>query len=363
MDSNELDQQPKKKKRWKKVVLIIIAVILLLLLLAAAVAVIWVNGLLNLINKTDGTMGTMSSSEMDAFLQDNTDPSDPDFTGDVVDPTDVTWETTPQIEQGPNLINILLIGSDTRKPGYRARSDTMILCTLNKAEKTLTMTSFMRDMYVQIPGHADNRINVAYAFGGMSLLNQCMEKNFGVQVDGNFAVEFESFKDVIDVLGGVTINLTKTEANYMKRESLWEYEDRQKTDLDFVEGANHLNGAEALTYARIRSIGPSDFGRTQRQRNVMTAAFNQCKNLSVTELYSLLEQVLPLLTTDLDNATILSYAAQVIPMMSELTIVTERIPVDGAYKNAWVSGMSVLIPDLEANRQVLNEFLTDETAE
>lgn len=360
METNDKELQP--KKRWKKVVLIIICIILLLLLLIGTVGALFINGLLNRINKTDGTMSTMSSSEMDAFLQDNTDPSDPDFTGEVLDPTDVTWEDTPQIEAGPNMINILLIGSDTRTPGIRARSDTMILCTLNKSAKTLTMTSFMRDMYVQIPGHAANRLNVAYAFGGMSLLNQAMEQNFGVTVDGNFAVEFNGFKDVIDAIGGVTINLSKTEANYMSRPALWPAEDRKYTDMQFEEGPNHLNGTEALTYSRIRSIGPADFGRTLRQRNVMTAAFNKCKNLSVSEIYSLLDTILPMMTTNLSNSEILSYAAQTIPLLSDLTIVTERIPADKAYKNAWVSGMAVLIPDLDASRELLSKILTDEIA-
>ena len=229
LEEKEMEKQPKKK--WKKVLVIVICIILLLLLLLVVSFFLFINGLLDKINKTDGTLSTMSSSEMEAFLQDNTDPSDPDFTGEVIDPTDVTWETFPELEQGPNMINILLIGSDTRTPGVRSRSDAMILCTLNKAEKTLTMTSFLRDMYVQIPRHADNRINVAYALGGMSLLNQCMEKNFGAQVDGNFAVEFESFKKVIDTIGGVTINLTKTEANYMNKPSLWTSEEKENTDL------------------------------------------------------------------------------------------------------------------------------------
>lgn len=360
MEANENTTAP--NKRWKKIVIIIICIILLLLLLIGTVGALFINGLLNRINKTDGTLATMSSSEMDAFLQDNTDPSDPDYTGEVVDPTDVTWEDTPEIEVGPNMINILLIGSDTRTPGARARSDTMILCTLNKSKKTLTMTSFMRDMYVQIPGHAANRLNVAYAFGGMSLLDQAMEKNFGVTVDGNFAIEFNGFKDVIDTIGGVTINLSKIEANYMSRPALWSAEDRQHTDMTFEEGPNLLNGTEALTYARIRSIGPADFGRTLRQRNVMTAAFNKCKNLGVSQIYSLLETILPMMTTDLSNSEILGYAAQVIPLLPELTIVTERIPADNAYKNAWVSGMAVLIPDLDSSRETLNKILTDEVA-
>ena len=216
MEHTENPQKPKKKNGWVKILLIVLACILLLAVLAVAIAGIFLGRWLNLINKTDGTQSTMSSSELEEFLQNNTDAFDPDFTGEVLDATDVTWDTEPEIiDEGPNVINILLIGSDTRELGVRARSDTMVLCTLNKSAKTLTLTSIMRDMYVQIPGSADNRINVPYAIGGMELLNKTLEKNFGVKVDGNFAVEFDSFKDVIDLIGGVDINLTKAEVDYM----------------------------------------------------------------------------------------------------------------------------------------------------
>ena len=132
---------------------------------------------------------------------------------------------------------------------------------------------------------------------------------------------------------------------------------------NLTAGLNHMNGAEALAYSRNRTTGMSDFSRTERQRNVLTAIFNKCKNLSVAQLYKLMEQVLPMLSTNMDNMTILRYAAQAAPLLSGLTLQTQRIPVDGAYRSAWVSGMAVLMPDLEANRQVLREILTDEIAE
>ena len=204
-------------KRGKKALLIVVSILVIVLLLLAlgfgvGFGVIW--DLLNNINRVGETESTMSSSELQEFL-DNQEPEESIY-DEVVDPTDITWETEPEIiDNGPNIINILLIGSDTRVPGAPARSDTMILCTLNKERKTLTLTSFMRDLYVQIPGASPNRMNVPYVFGGIDRLNKTLERNFGIQVDGDFAVEFDSFKDVIDLIGGVTINLTKAEANYM----------------------------------------------------------------------------------------------------------------------------------------------------
>lgn len=347
------NQKEKKSGTGKKIVLIIIAILLLLLLLAAVFGIVYLNGMMNLINRTDGTLKPMSSSEMEEFLQQNTDAYDPDFTGETLDPTDVTWatETTDPVLQGENIINVLLIGQDRRAGEYRARSDSMILCTVNKSQKTLTLTSFMRDMYIPIPGYRDNRINVSYVFGGMSLLDQCLLESFGVEVDGNFEVDFDGFTGVVDMVGGVDINLTSTEVNYMSN--------KVPGGSSLKAGINHLNGEQALFYARIRKIGNADFGRTERQRNVITSVAEKCRHMSVSQLHTLLENILPLMTTDMTNAQILNYAAQVIPLLPDLKIVTQRIPVDGGYKSAWISGMSVLVPDLEKNRQVLVETIMD----
>lgn len=347
-------EQQKKKKRWPRILLIVLCCVLALVLLLLIIAAVFVFRWLNMINRTDGYLEPMSSSEMEAFLQDNTDPSDPDFTGEVLDPDDVTWETVPEIQQSDHVVNILLIGSDTRTTGARARTDSMILCTFNKENKTLTMTSFMRDMYVQIPGYQDNRINAAFVFGGIQLLNKTIEKNFGIQIDGNFVIEFDGFEDVIDTIGGVEITLTQAEANYMNTYG----EPTSKMKGSFVAGTTRLAGVDALTYARMRKID-SDFNRTQRQRTVMLAAYEQCKDLSLTQLYRLLDKVLPLMTTDMSNSEIMGYAADILPIMSELKIETQRIPADGTYSFAWIRNMSVLMPNLEANRKLLKEIMSD----
>lgn len=126
----------------------------------------------------------------------------------------------------------------------------------------------------------------------------------------------------------------------------------------FTAGKTHLDGPDALTYARMRKVD-SDFGRSQRQRTVMMTVFQKCKNLSLTQLYHLMDKVLPLMTTDLSNSEIMSYAAELLPIMSELQVDTFRIPADGAYRNARVRNMSVLVPDLAANRRLLAELLED----
>ena len=349
-----VSENKKPKKRWVRILLITLCVILGIVLLLLIIAAIFVFRWLNMMNREDVNADPMSSSEMAEFLANNTDPWDPDSTVEVVDPNDVTWETVPKIQDSRHIVNILLIGSDTRDPGERARSDTMILCTLNKKTKTVTLTSFLRDLYVQIPGYADNRLNASYSFGGMKLLNKTLQTNFGVQIDGNVVIEFENFAEVIDMVGGVDVTLSAAEAKYMNTYA----EPESKRKGSFVAGPTHLAGIDALTYSRCRKVD-SDFGRTERQRNVINAVFNQCKNLSPTQLYKLMDKVLPLITTDMSNGEILDYAADVIPMMSGITIKTQRVPTGGTYRDARIRNMSVLLPNLAANRKMLEETLSE----
>jgi len=122
---------------------------------------------------------------------------------------------------------------------------------------------------------------------------------------------------------------------------------------------NHLNGAEALAYSRIRYIG-TDFGRTNRQRTVLSALLDKCRGLGITELHNLLEQVLPLITTDMSNGDIIDYALTCFPLISDITIKTQYIPAEGTYQFASIRGMSVILPDLEANRKLLQETLAQQ---
>lgn len=223
----------------------------------------------------------------------------------------------------------------------------MILLTINKAEKTITMTSFLRDLYVQIPGYNNSRMNSAYAWGGMSLLNSTLETNFGVLVDGNFEVNFDGFSQVIDILGGVDIELTQNEANVINK---------SVTTHVLGSGMQHLNGSQALAYARIRKLD-SDFGRTNRQRKLLSALFEKFKNSDLDTLMSLMNEILPLLTTDLSKSEILSYAADILPMLSSMTLTSQRIPADGAYVDAYISGMAVLSADMDAARKLLQDTL------
>lgn len=343
-----------KTRTWKKKLLIAVCVVLTLSLAAMIfVSVYWYQKL-DLIN--EATEGTISSEEIHEILN-QTDPTTPDFTGPVINSGDVDFgeEKPPVIVSGENVINILLIGQDRREhQNGRQRSDAIILCTINKSKRTITMTSFLRDMYVQIPGYTARKINDSYALGGMKLLNETLELNFGIQVDGNVEVDFNGFMDVIDLLGGVDITLTEEEANFLNNRGNWEVEEYEKWDLQ--PGLNHLNGSQALAYSRIRYIG-MDFERSERQRKVLSALFEKVKGRSLLELNSLLDKILPMITTDLSKTEITSYVFQVAPLLLDMNIVTQRVPADDTWYFAWVDDLDVIVVNFEKNRKLLQETI------
>lgn len=335
-----------KKKNKKRGCLIVLSVILALIMIVLIGVTIFINHMLGKISREDAVVETLSQEEIQQILNE-TEPEDIDYTGEVLDEVTMPSEAVETLETGDNVINILLVGQDTYSNRSRSRTDTMILCTVNKETKTLTMTSFMRDLYVVIPGYQDQRLNVPYVLGGFQTLYDTLEYNFGVEVEHGIAVNFSSFPQVIDAVGGVDIELTKSEAKHLNgQEGSW----------NLKAGVNHLNGKQALAYSRIRKID-SDFNRTSRQRKVLTAVLNKAKTLSISQLYDLVETLIPLVYTDMTDAEIISTAVEIAPLLLDMQIVTQRIPVDGEYKSTMIRGMAVLVPDTEANRQFLEDTL------
>lgn len=339
----------RKKNRGKKIALSFLCIVLGLILAVLVGGTVWVNSFLNQIDREQmNAHGPLSEEEINLILSE-TDPEDVDFTGEVMDPEDIDLSQKAEvvIGQEDHIINILLIGQDARPGQGRQRSDSMILCTVNTEKKTLIMTSFLRDLYVSIPdwngkSYADNRLNVNYVFGGADMLNECLKQNFGVVVDHNIAVNFSGFEDVVDLVGGVDMELTSGEARHVGGGAR--------------AGMNHLNGEQALNYARIRKLD-SDFGRTNRQRKVLMAILEKMKTLSLTELLKLVEGIIPLVSTNMSNGDIMDYVSELFPMLTDLEITTQTIPAEGTYKGASVRGMSVLVPDMEANRQILRDTI------
>ena len=335
-----------KSNNRKNKLVVALCIILAVLLVLAVGAYIWMDSLLDGIGRFDDQLPDNEGS----------------LPTSVLDPTDTTplYEQADAIPTGKNVINVLLVGQDQREGQGRMHSDSMILCTLNKTTKTLTMTSFMRDMWVYIPEHYNERINVPYMVGGFDLLNATLDYNFGVHGDYNVEVDFAGFTSAIDTIGGVEIELTAAEARYLNRRGNWDFEENEYWDL--VEGTNLLNGSQAFAYSRIRDIG-DDFERTNRQRTVLTKLVEKAKTLSVAQLYDLVKTLIPNFTTDMSNPQIIGLMLEAVPMLSDIKIVSQRIPMDGQFSFANKGGASVieLSPSqYEVNKQLLIDAMKEE---
>ena len=244
-------------------------------------------------------------------------------------------------------VNIMLIGQDAGETG--TRSDAMILCTFNKRDNTIVMTSFLRDLYVKIPGHKKNRINAAYAFGGAELLNKTLYENFGIKVDGSIQVDFGRFEEIIELMGGVTLELTAAEAEFINR---------QIAGSSLSRGKQLLNGRQALAHVRNRYDTDGDFSRTNRQRQLLNAMIGAYKRKTLPQMLSLMRKMAPMVTTDITKRNLTEYAVTLFPMLSGAEIRTQAIPVEGGYSYQKINGKSVLVPDLKKNIQALEDILS-----
>lgn len=340
-------KKTKKKGSAGSVLLKIMIALLAILLVLLIVVAVAMNFVLGKIGRYDNQFADPDGEVVQTFETDATQEGDATYV--TIDPNEVTWADVEAMVN-KDVINILLIGNDARPGETRARSDTIMLVSLNRKTKEVQLTSFMRDLYVQIPRYQDDRINAAFALGGPELLDETLLKNFGVTVDGNVEINFEAFEEVIDILGGVDVEVTGQEASFING----------NYGLGLSEGMNHLNGEEALIFSRVRKFGNGDYGRTERQRRLITAVINSLKESSVTELITLINKVLPYVVTDLSDSEIISYAATGLSVMSSgAEINSVQIPADDAHYGATIRGMSVLVPDLSMCQEDLREFLAE----
>ncbi|MCD8328896.1 MAG: LCP family protein [Ruminococcus sp.] len=374
--------EPEGKKKWsRKRKIITIVVIVAAILILAGVTVIGIIyhyiGKIN-IEETKDIDVDSAISEMADELDIDTDSKDKDeivdeieksLNDDESDSSETDSDTVTSVNDtnlqnyntmsadvmsDPDVTNILLIGTDTRDTSERGRSDSMILVSLNTRTNKLLMFSFLRDIYIYIPGVGSTRLNHAYAYGGAELTMQTIEGNFGIEIDKYVKVDFFSFIEAIDAVGGVDITVTDAEAELIN-DYLGEINNLvgDKSGSDKLSGGGdlHLNGKQALCYARIRYIG-TDFERTRRQRDVLNQVIEKVEGMSLGELDSFLDTVLPLITTNISSSEFFSYMMNASEYTS-YTRVADSIPISGTYSFMTVRGMSVIGIDFTQNANIL----------
>lgn len=264
----------------------------------------------------------------------------------------------PMREDG--VVNILLIGSDSRDGSTDGRSDAMILLSVSSHTKKIYMTSLLRDMYVDIPGHDGNRLNAAYSFGGAELLLETVEENLDITVNRYVVVNFEAFANLVDAVDGVELELTSEEIElvngYLNEYNLLTGQEYGTNYMDTSKaGRVHLNGPQALAYTRNRYIG-TDFGRTERQRKVLSEVFKGLPKAVLTNYSELMDGLMPNLTTNLTQWECYCLSLMV-PAFLTYDMEQGGIPLEGTYQDATIRQMSVLEVDFEANQEYLHKIL------
>lgn len=378
-----------KKRRIWLIVLLSVVIFLFCVCISAVMVFKHYYGMLNIERDEpivdDQTVSVLEDEEPPYLPEESDTPEIPQDTDDIVDteePTDIpntepsidtgdemsstppsedtavqettvlpnTQETTENLDDMKDIedtFRILLIGVDSKVDDLRGRSDTMILFDINPNTKKIIMTSLLRDIYVDIPGRGSDRINAAYAYGGAKLLTQTIAQNFGIKVDKYVIVNFGMVCDIVDALGGVEVDVTEEELKEINLNALV----REHSDTDQLPescvGIVRLNGRQALAYARIRRID-SDFARTGRQREIITASIEKLKQTDIFEINTMLNEILPQVTTNLTEKDILSLLAMAIKR-KDYSIESMAIPVSGTWEYVTIDKKAVIKIDFAAN--------------
>ena len=211
--------------------------------------------------------------------------------------------------------NLLLLGVDRRDESWNGNSDVVLLVTVNKEKKTVYLTSFLRDLYADIPGVGVRKLNAACANGGPELTIQTLEENYHVEIDNYAMVDFNAMIDVVDALGGVDLEIDEDERVTANDYITCMCEDNGVDPKPYYikkAGKVHLNGYQAVGYARNRYTGKgSDFGRTQRQRNVLLAIAEKAQNGDFASLSDTIEDVMPYITHDIPEFEMIGLIMQI----------------------------------------------------
>ena len=333
-----------KTRLWKRMFAALLAVCLMVATTATGAIAIGTRtkGLTQIAEDTAATAGF----DLSAYAEKLTDLLDVELTGDVA--ADVGT-----LLSNAKLYNVLIVGVDSRRNDYAGRSDAMVVLTVNPLSQKVVMTSLLRDSYVDIPGHGQERLNEAYNLGGTSLLKKTIRQNYGIRIDAFMVVNFGDLIEFVDDIGGVEMTVTKKEVpvinKYTSDQNKEIYGRKDNPDALPVKGGTYrFNGMQALAYARVRYVG-LDFGRTERQRKVLSAAVKQLLSLPVDKQVQVIAKYMLRVKTDLTVPELL-YLILVFATLDQYETSSIALPVEGTYKYQRVNGKEVIAVDLAANR-------------
>ena len=328
--------KPKKKGKGKKIVAILLLILAVILILTGIYLIV----VLSRVNYTH-EYPDHSISEKDGI----------------------------KLRSESGIVNIMLFGEDNHKDDENGRADSMILLTIDKNNRKLKQTSFMRDLYLYIPGEGYNKLNAAFSLGGAKLACETIEYNFGIRIDDYLIINFNSFTDIVDSLGGVDIELTREEIEYINWQSYRNKQVDTETEIDpddYTYHTNdngeevssvHINGRQALWYARDRDSAGSDFDRTKRQRIVIDTIFTKLKGAGPLKLLGTIYAASGYLTTDMGPLSLCGKGLDLVFALGYERS-EHRIPESDNYYDVYnETGMALQIADEDLERQRLYEFV------
>ena len=350
-----------KKGRIVRIVCVVLSVIFLI----SGSGMIYYYSLLNSLNyepsDDDSTKSTVESTVPDELMGDKTQLS----------------LTEGELLQNSKVLNVMLFGEENMGGSKFGRSDTMIMMSIDNVHKKLKLTSFQRDTFVYIPGYGYYKLNASYSFGGAKLAIKTIETNFGIKIDRYAVVDFDSFKKIIDTLGGIDMELTEDEITYINYQM---YKNKQTDEWSLIKdspGIVHLTGQQALWYARNRGLDRNedgneigldgdDWDRTSRQRKLIEKLFSDFKKADLSQIISIVGSVGPLVTTNLKKDEITRLVSHALKYL-QYESVQYSIPSEGLWyyddKTVLSDGTvtsTIKFSDLQKQRVVLAENIYEE---
>lgn len=290
------------------------------------------------------------------------------YTGEHADHS-LAISNNGELKSDSSVENIMIYGADNHKEGEYGRSDSMILLSIDKRTHAIKQTSFLRDLYVTIPGHDPDRLNAAFAIGGAKLATETIEYNFGIRIDSYIVIDFSGFTSLIDAMGGITLELTEEEIDYINWQCWRNKQVETRNEIvipesEFYTNKNEekaakvkLNGRQALWYARDRDSAGSDFDRTARQRILIDTMISQLKSSNPFTLMYVAFMAAPLITTDMSKTDVLGKLFSVFELL-KYDKKEYRVPRSDNFSFEWVNDASVIgIDDIEYEKSKLFEFI------
>lgn len=337
----------KSKLTWKKVIL---SIFFLFFIIIIGLAII-LNKYLNKINKIEIDKNDLSieqniSHEETTTLQNNE--------------TSTLQNNETTALQNNDIQNIALFGIDETE-GTAGRSDCIMILTIDNKHKKLKLSSIIRDLYVTIPTKSKkDKINHAYAFGGADLALKTLNENFNLNLTQFVAVNFSSLPKIIDSIGGITLDITNDEIKYINDyiDNINKLNSTTSPNIT-TSGIQEVDGTQALAYCRIRYTDGGDFERSQRHRNVINQLFEESKKLPMTQYPSLLDEILPIVHTNLEKSEIISLTLDLNSFRNG-TILQDRFPYDDDGNGKLIGGIYYYVFDEASTIEKMHDFIYED---